>query len=148
DPGVTAGVNSLLQPGGFGTLGGNTVAGPIRQYTGYGLNLRPETATSWSIGAQYAPTNFLSGLDIQATYFIVKISNVIRGFGGAGILTHALSQNPQFPMAFPSPKDAGCPPLPISLRPSIPIPANLVPSACPQWVSAMSGVLANPKSTV
>ena len=56
------------------------VSFPIRQYTGNGLKLTPETAVNWSIGAQYTPTNFLRGLDIQATYWIIKINNLLTAF--------------------------------------------------------------------
>jgi outer membrane receptor protein involved in Fe transport len=144
-PGITAGVPGLLRPGGFNTGGGAAVSEPVRRYTGYGLNLTPETATNWAIGAQYTPTNILRGLDIQATYWIIKISNLLTAFPNP---TDGRLADPTLPFAYPSPHDIGCPDLPNSLRPSIPIPANLVPSACPLWIGAINGMLANPKSSV
>ena len=44
--------------------------------------LDPEKAVNWAIGFDYTPTgNFLTGLNIQATYYIVKINGILRGFG-------------------------------------------------------------------
>ena len=43
--------------------------------------LDPEKSVNWSIGFDYTPTgNFLTGLNIQATYYIVKINGVLRAF--------------------------------------------------------------------
>jgi outer membrane receptor protein involved in Fe transport len=144
-PGITSGVNGLVSPQGMTTLGGANVSFPIRQFTGNGLILKPELATNWGIGFDYAPTNFLRGLDIQATYYIVKLNGALRGFGNPN---DARFQDPTLPFAFPAPSDIGCPDLPNSARPSIPIPANLVPSACPQWMTAIDGILANPRAAV
>jgi len=44
------------------------------------LKLKPESATNWSGGFQFAPTAFLRGLDIQATYYIIKINGVLQNF--------------------------------------------------------------------
>src|SRR5215471_2753265 len=47
--------------------------------------LEPEIATNWSIGFDYTPRgNFLTGLNLQATYYIVKINGVLRDFAFAG----------------------------------------------------------------
>jgi hypothetical protein len=149
DPGITlapdgaGSIANMAAPGGISTLGGNAVSVPIRNFTGRGLVLRPENATNWGIGFDYSPSNFLRGLNIQATYYIVKINGVLRGFGNP---VDARFQNPQLPFAYPTPADIGCPNLPNALAPSIPIPANLVPSACPQWMTAVNGILLNPRS--
>jgi len=140
-----ASIANLIQPGGVSTLGGALQAVPIRQFTGNGLLLKPELATNWGIGFDYTPTNFLRGLDIQATYYIVKINGVLRSFGNPNDGRFA---DPQIPFAWPTPSDIGCPALPNSVRPSIPIPANLVPSACPQWMTAVAGLMSNPRSQV
>jgi hypothetical protein len=87
----------------------------------------------------------LRGLDIQATYYIIKIDNELRAFTNPN---DASFQNPVLPFAFPTPADVGCPALPNSVRPAIPIPANLVPSACPQWMAAVAGELQFPKAAV
>ena len=43
--------------------------------------LDPEKAVNWAIGFDYTPTgNFLTGLNIQATYYIIKINGVLRAF--------------------------------------------------------------------
>ena len=46
----------------------------------HGQTLNPETAINYSIGAEFAPTLFLKGLDIQATYYSIKISNLLTQF--------------------------------------------------------------------
>jgi len=126
--------------------GGSHGSDPIRAVTGQGLVLRPENAINWGIGFDYAPSNFLRGLDIQATYYIIKLTGVLRNFGNPNDST---LQNPQLgSFAYPAPSDVGCPDLPNSVRPSIPIPANLVPSACPQYMSMVAGLIANPRAAV
>ena len=136
---------NFLTPTGLTTLGGNLVSYGIRKYTQDGLILKPELATNWGIGFDYAPTNFLRGLDIQATYWIVKINGKLSAFGNPG---DSRFQDPTLPFAFPAPSDIGCPNLPNSAAPSIPIPANLVPSACPQWMDAVDTIMSNPRSGV
>jgi len=47
-----------------------------------GQVLQPEKSTNWTIGFDYSPsTNFLTGLNLQATYYIIKITGVLVGFG-------------------------------------------------------------------
>jgi TonB dependent receptor len=150
DPGITAApdggtIANLAAPGGLSTLGGIPGAFPIRQFTGMGLSLRPENAVNWGIGFDWSPSNFLRGLNIQATYYIIKITGVIRGFGNP---VDTRFQNAQLPFAYPTPADIGCPNLPNALASSIPIPANLVPSACPQFMQAVGGIIANPRAAV
>jgi iron complex outermembrane receptor protein len=44
--------------------------------------LGPEKSLNYSIGVDYAPTtNFLKGLDVQATWYSIKISDILVGFG-------------------------------------------------------------------
>ena len=44
--------------------------------------LTPELATNWGIGFDYTPTgNFLTGLNIQATYYVIKMTHVLQSFG-------------------------------------------------------------------
>ena len=43
--------------------------------------LKPEQATNWALGGEFAPTTFLQGLDIQATWYKIKITSVLQGFG-------------------------------------------------------------------
>ena len=46
-----------------------------------GQNLGPEQSLNWSLGADYSPTNFLKGLNVQATWYSIKITGVLVGFG-------------------------------------------------------------------
>src|SRR5204862_3797375 len=55
-------------------------AGFRRYVNTSGQTLHPEQATNWSIGADYAPTNFLRGLDVQVTWYSVKINGNLQGF--------------------------------------------------------------------
>ncbi len=148
DPGITANTNNLLRPGGIASQGGAPVNEAIRQWTGFGRenlwsstlgrNLEPEKSANYSIGIQYTPTNFLRGLDIQATYYVVKITSALRQFGGGGF-NETLFSDPTKSFAFPMPSELTnpssgarlCPDIPNPVIGSIPIPANLVPSACP-----------------
>src|SRR6266566_302484 len=76
------------QPGGL-----NNAGGPhpwLRFYTDpttgltksreNGLTLNPESSTNWSIGGEFAPQIFLRGLDVQATWYSVKINGVLQAF--------------------------------------------------------------------
>ncbi len=64
----------------LGSSGPPTAAG-FRQYLNTsGQTLHPETATNWDLGVDYAPTRFLSGLDVQATWYSVKINGSLQGF--------------------------------------------------------------------
>ncbi len=78
--------NCGTTPFGIGLGGANTLllrpylAGtttPVRQEN---FQLQPEQATNWSGGFELAPTKFLQGLDLQATYYIIKITNVLSAF--------------------------------------------------------------------
>src|SRR5262249_2186244 len=123
-------------PGGFFTLGGSKLSEPLRQLVNPSTTLdHPATATHWAISFAYTPTNFLRGPDVQAPYWIIKINGVLRGFTNP---TDSRFQDPTLPFAFATPEDlrdpstgaALCPSLANPVRPSIPIPANLAPSAC------------------
>ena len=46
------------------------------------FTLRPEQSTNWAIGFDFTPAgNFLTGLNLQATYYIVKINGILQNFG-------------------------------------------------------------------
>jgi iron complex outermembrane receptor protein len=70
-------------PYGITFLGGSAGAEAIRAGGLKGWSgLTPELATNWGIGFDYTPsTNFLTGLNLQATYYIIKINSVLTGFG-------------------------------------------------------------------
>lgn len=73
----------------------DTLPGPAGNLTGIGIaggnpNLEPETATTWSIGAQLQPVA-LSGLNVEVTYFDVQYENQIQALRGTpGLLTNPL----------------------------------------------------------
>jgi outer membrane receptor protein involved in Fe transport len=79
-----AGFHCGDQPAGMSFNGGAkgpNVAG-WRQFVNQdGQVLKPEQSLNWAIGFDYAPTNFLKGLDIQATWYSIKITSILVGFG-------------------------------------------------------------------
>jgi iron complex outermembrane receptor protein len=75
-------VNGSIFPGGIVVRGGAGGAQLIRG----GQALGPEEADNWSIGFQYAPTaNFLAGLNIDVTYFHIKIDGLIQGIDPSNV---------------------------------------------------------------
>jgi iron complex outermembrane receptor protein len=68
---------ALQYPGGIAVGGGSGGAAFLRGGNG---TLLPEKATNYSFGAEYAPTNFFSGLDLQVTYYHIVIDNLIQQF--------------------------------------------------------------------
>ena len=68
---------ALQFPGGIAIGGGSGGAAFLRGGSG---TLLPETATNYGFGVEYAPTGFLAGLDLQATYFHIVIDNLIQQF--------------------------------------------------------------------
>jgi len=143
DPGTDT--PGLLTPGGIGNLGGAPQMAMLRGFQGRPTQLTPELATNWGLGFQYTPTNILTGLDIQATYYIVKINAELRGFGQP---TDGTYSDPARDLQYATPEELGCPDLPNSLAPGIPIPASLVPSACPQWMATVANLLTHPRSQI
>jgi iron complex outermembrane receptor protein len=76
---VAAGFKCGDQPGGLSLGGGPThLLRPPGVRTPF--NLAPESATNWSGGFDLAPTAFLPGLDVQATYYVVKINGLLQAF--------------------------------------------------------------------
>jgi outer membrane receptor protein involved in Fe transport len=76
-------VPDIRRPPGINILGGVGAAAPVRAggFNG-GPDLGPESATNWGIGFDYTPSaNFLTGLNIQATYYIIKLTGTLRNFG-------------------------------------------------------------------
>jgi iron complex outermembrane receptor protein len=73
----------------------DTLPGSAGNQTGIGIaggnpGLKPETATTWSAGFEYAPA-FASGLTATATYFDIDYKNQINALRGtSGILTNPL----------------------------------------------------------
>ena len=67
---------ALLNPGGIRIGGGAGAAAAVR---GPGFHLSPESARTWNLGFDFAPTDFLRGLDLNATVYNIKINGVIQG---------------------------------------------------------------------
>ena len=70
--------SALLSPGGIRVSGGAGIAADIRN----GPAIQPEKATNWDAGFTFSPTDFLSGLLIDATYYHIKISNLLAANTG------------------------------------------------------------------
>jgi len=141
---ATTCVASLMQPGGISIGGGSGGAEPVRAggFNGW-TGLTPELATNWGIGFDYTPTNnFLTGLNLQATYYLVKITNVLQGFSNPTTNTFNDPNLGSFAYLVPTdwldsglPGAAGC-------------TSNLLPTTCQPFQSAVSGILANPRNIV
>jgi iron complex outermembrane receptor protein len=97
--------------------------------------LTPEKATDWALGAEFAPTNFLKGLDIQATWYSIKLTNVIARFNGS---TSPIFNDPVNGFHSILPTDL------ISIDPAC--NNNLTPASCPEFQKMVAGVLADPNN--
>jgi outer membrane receptor protein involved in Fe transport len=80
-----AGFGCNSQPGGMTFLGGakapNT-AGWRDYFNTDGQVLKPEQSLNWAATLDYAPTNnFLTGLNLTATWYSIKITSLLASFG-------------------------------------------------------------------
>ena len=146
-PGSATGCSAAFQlPPGISMNGGSGAAAPIRAgggWDGSWSGLTPELATNWGIGFDYTPTgNFLTGLNLQATYYIIKLNSVLRGFGNPGTGSF---NDPTLPFAFLVPTDYANNP---SLPGSAGCTSNLLPTTCLPFQDAVQGLLNNPRATV
>ena len=97
------------QPEGISLNGGGkaAVVSDWRTFTNQsGQVLHPELATNWSAGFEFAPTTFLRGLDIQATWYTIKINGLLVNFGNP---TDQRVSDPQIGFTWLTPADVGCP---------------------------------------
>jgi len=104
-----------------------------------GTDLGPETSINYVLGGEFAPTTFLKGLDLQATWFSVKINNVLNSFGASG--STFSDPNSRFSYILPSdlagiglPNDQGC------------ATANGNPTACAPFEAMVDSILFNPRN--
>jgi len=127
-------------PGGLSFLGAGTVpiqAG-LRQYVNTeGQVLHPEQSMNWGLGAEFAPTTFLQGLDIQATWYQIKITGILQSFGNP---TSNSFNNGTRGFAYIVPTDlfgvdAAC-------------NNNLTPTTCPEFEDMVARLLSNPRNSV
>ena len=140
-PGTTCGAKA--NPSGLGTFSTAGVAfkNGFRKYVNTAqATLHPETATNYTLTGEFAPTDFLKGLDIQLTWYQVKISSALNQFGNP---SNSQVNNPALGFAFIVPTDiakagvdvAGC-------------SNNNTPSTCPEFEAMVSGLLNDPQNAV
>jgi iron complex outermembrane receptor protein len=100
-----------------------------------GLALAPETATNYSVGFELAPTiDFLRGLDVQATFYSVKINRVLQPFNQ---LSSQILSDPNHRFHFIFPSDLGCP-----------VAANANPTSCAPFKAMATAAILDTGSTV
>jgi outer membrane receptor protein involved in Fe transport len=130
-------------PSGLGTFstGGVALKDGFRNYVNTAqAALRPETATNYTLTGEFAPTNFLKGLDLQVTWYQVKISNALTQFGNP---SNSTVNNSALGFSYILPTDiakagidvAGC-------------SNNNTPSTCPEFERMVSAVLSDPQNAV
>jgi TonB dependent receptor len=99
-----------------------------------GIALAPEKSLNYSVGFELAPQlDFLRGLDLQATWYSVKINGVIAGnlTTNSGTLSDATQR-----YHYIVPSDLGCP-----------VAANANPTSCAPFESMVVTALSQPQST-
>jgi iron complex outermembrane receptor protein len=94
----------------------NGTTGQVQTREG-GTTLAPETSTNYSIGFEFAPQlDFLRGLDLQATWYSVKVNGTLLGFTANNTQTF---NDPTQRFRHIVPSDLGCP-----------VAANANPTSC------------------
>jgi iron complex outermembrane recepter protein len=136
-----AGFGCGATPGGIAYGGGPEAV--LRQYTNAqgaistregGIALAPEKALNYSVGLEIAPTfEFLKGLDLQATWYSVKINGVLTGFLGANSTSGLADPTQRFHFIVPS--DLGCP-----------VSANANPTTCAPFEKMVTAALIDPNA--
>ncbi len=129
-------------PPGIGWGGGPHAA--LRNYTNAsgqataregGTALAPETSENYSVGFELAPQiDFLRGLDLQATFYSIKINSVINTFNQVNAGTMS---NPNLRFTYIFPSDLGCP-----------VAANANPTSCAPFEKMATSALLDQASTV
>jgi iron complex outermembrane recepter protein len=94
-----AGAACGSSPGGIYLTGGAGNSATVRG----GVFIKPETANNYAGGAEFAPTTFLKGLDVAATYYSVRISGVLQSFKN----NQAIFNDPGFGFLFYTPPATG-----------------------------------------
>jgi iron complex outermembrane receptor protein len=129
-------------PYGITYLGGSAGAEAIRQGGLKGWSgLTPELVTNWGIGFDFTPTgNFLTGLNIQATYYIIKINSVLTAFGNPNSGSFNDPNIGDFAFIVPTdyaavPGGAGC-------------TNNLLPTTCAPFQDAVQSLIAHPRAQI
>jgi iron complex outermembrane receptor protein len=104
--------------------------------------LDPEKSVNWAIGFDYTPSgNFLTGLNLQATYYIVKINGILRNFGNPGT---SRFNDPSIGFAFVTAEDMHDPITGAPLCAGM----NATPWLCAPFQEVVQKVLAHPEIEV
>jgi hypothetical protein len=95
-----------------------------------GITLAPERSTNWSIGGELAPQiDFLRGLDLQATWYSIKINGTLTNFNNP---TASSFNDPTQRFHFITPSDLGCP-----------VAANKTPTLCAPFEQMVGAILSD-----
>jgi iron complex outermembrane receptor protein len=137
--------DNSIKPVGISMNGGSapSIAAGLRNFVNTEVfNVNPEKSTNWGIGAEFAPSGGflapLQGLDLQATYYIVKITGRLVGFGNP---TTNSWNDPTRGFSYIVPTDlkaidpAGC-------------SCNATPTACSEFEQMIIGLLNNGRNSV
>jgi outer membrane receptor protein involved in Fe transport len=117
--------------------------------------LQPEKAMNWAVGGEFAPTTFLKGLDIQATWYSIKLTGLLQSFGNP---QSSSLNNSQTGFAYIVPTDLAF----LHTAPGdLQCHNNNTPGAaavggapgtgatgCPEFEQMVVGILADPRNTV
>ena len=141
----SAGIGCGATLGGLSYNGGGKVPvdSGLRDYFNIGQAvLDPEKAVNWAIGFDYTPSgNFITGLNIQATYYIVKINGVLRAFSNP---TNSGFNDPVIGFSYVTPEDLRDPLTDAQLCAG----QNATPSLCAPFQEMVRRVLAHPVNAV
>jgi outer membrane receptor protein involved in Fe transport len=128
--------------GGISMNGGSNGSRGLRDlgngvlYNG-GPAVGPEKSMNWGIGGEFAPTTFLQGLDLQATWYQIKITGALSNFGNpTGTAFNAGGRG----FSYIVPTDL------VGVDPAC--TNNLTPTTCPTFQQMISSLLANPRNVV
>jgi outer membrane receptor protein involved in Fe transport len=99
-----------------------------------GVALAPEKALNYSVGFEFAPQfDLLKGLDLQATWYSIKINGVLGGFLGEADSASFANPIQRFHLILPS--DLGCP-----------VSANAHPTTCAPFETMARAALLDPNA--
>jgi len=125
------------EPAGISLNGGGKAAvdAHFRTYFNQSeLTLEPELSTNYGVGFDFAPTSFLRGLDVQATWYSVKINGLLANFGNP---TSNRFADKDLGFVYLVPSDVGCP-----------AAQNVTPQLCAPFQDMVQRALAHPTNTV
>jgi iron complex outermembrane receptor protein len=103
-------------------------------------NVTPENANNWSAGLEFAPTAFVKGLDLQATWYSVKITGLLTGFGNPTTTTF---NDPTKGFTYIVPTDIAGAGVDVAN-----CSCNATPSTCPEFQNMIVGLLSNGRNSV